>query len=129
MDGGSKWGNASLLAQMAIESRVAAHDQYLARRGMENYVPPLVAMSIALLTATGGNTENLPAVVLENYIWGWHMIPYLILYRTLLRLLREGVYSTWDPDSVLGQGIYCPLFADPRIDEWSASFSFCLLVS
>jgi hypothetical protein len=123
----TKWGNASLLAQMAIENRVAAHDQYLARGGTEDHVPPLVAMSIECLTATcEESTENIPSVVLRNYIWDWHMIPYLILYRTLLRLLREGEYGTWDPDS--NQGVYCPLFADPRIDEWSISFSSCLIV-
>ncbi|KAJ7721707.1 hypothetical protein B0H16DRAFT_1473763 [Mycena metata] len=52
--------------------------------------------------------------VLERYIWDWHMMPYLMLRRSLLRLSNGGGYGNWG-DS---HRPHRPLVADPRIDEW-----------
>ncbi|KAJ7482915.1 hypothetical protein B0H11DRAFT_1914995 [Mycena galericulata] len=107
----SKWGNASLIAQKAIETRVETHKRYLAKRGTENHVPPLVAMAVERLTESGcSTTDEIPTPILQTYIWSWHMMPYLVLYRSLLRLSREGVYACWESQN--------HLFEDAKIDEW-----------
>ncbi|KAJ7153736.1 hypothetical protein C8R46DRAFT_1042117 [Mycena filopes] len=108
-----EWGDASLLGQQAVQSRVTAHADYRRRRGTDLHVPPLVNIAIECLTNEGETTEGIPAVILARYIWDWHMMPYLVLCRALLRLSAENGSG----NRGLGPGLQA-VFGDSRIDEW-----------
>ncbi|KAK7013881.1 hypothetical protein R3P38DRAFT_3322436 [Favolaschia claudopus] len=69
-------------------------------------IPSLVTIAVDRLTQRAA-TELIPDVILERYVWEWHMMPYSIFYSSLLRLAEN------DPDFLSHTG-----FRDARIDEW-----------
>ncbi|KAJ6537845.1 hypothetical protein B0H19DRAFT_1270241 [Mycena capillaripes] len=113
------WQDSSHLAQETIERNVHAHAQHQDRQlsGASDKVPRLVDLVANRLATADTKTvqatlADIPPVILQNNIWGWHQLPYTILRHTLLRLFydsaEEGI--EWD-QSTSGE-------IQVKIDEW-----------
>ncbi|KAJ7186758.1 hypothetical protein C8R46DRAFT_1184623 [Mycena filopes] len=108
----SAWSDCCTLAKAAIEKHVDAHKQYLseAQTGPRfNHVPrlvDLVAKRLANVSFQPDSLDEIPSVVLGNYLWKWHEIGYSAFRRGLQRLPQSTQVDSGDSEQI------------HSIDEW-----------